>query len=194
MYVRFDTVIPGNGFDFFRCSYSAAGNYHLALHLTGTAGEPGRLAVKDANKSTLVLFGANTLQADTWHLFEIKFKKTNSSDLRLWLDGALILSTSGKDLDYGSTSARVEIRTQTGSISPTPPSPRCQVYCDSWYMRIDDESTATWIEFVGFETGDPTVEVELAGASTAVTTPAPPSSKETYVCKVIAASGADPDN
>jgi hypothetical protein len=53
--------------------------------------------------------------------------------------------------------------------------------------------TVTWIEFVGFETGG-TEEVARDGISTVNTTPAPASGKETYVCQVLAGTGADPDD
>lgn len=134
--IRFSTVIPGSPFDFLRISQEAAGQYHLALRLSGTAGEPGRLQLRDANKSAVFLTGANVLSADTWHLVELKFKQSNSTDYRVWVDGVLQGSGSSRDFDYGGTHARVEVRTQNNVTGPA--SPLCTVYSNSWYVRTDD--------------------------------------------------------
>lgn len=138
-YIRFSTIAPGTAFDFLRVSRDAAGEYHFALRQAGTAGEPGRLAARDANGSNIFLTGANVLSVDTWHLFEIKFKKSNSSHYRVWLDGLLISSGDSSDFDVGGTTARVEIRTQTNVTGPA--SPKCEVRVSSWYVRTDDGAT-----------------------------------------------------
>ena len=190
--LRFNTVQPGSDLDFLRISRDAAGEYHLALSFEG-GGTAGQFVLRNANKVPLFTSEAGVLSADTWYLFEIKFKKTNSSDVRLWLDGSLLHSATNKDLDFGGAEARVEIRTQQGGITPVPTSPRCTVRTAGWYVITDDESTSTVVEFVGFETGGPE-EVDRHGASTFDTSPAPPSAKETYICQVIADTGADPDD
>lgn len=138
-YIRFNRVDPGSSFDFLRISQEAAGQYHLALRLAGSASEPGRIQVRDSNKLGLIITNANTVYGDTWHLIELKFRKTNSSDVCIWIDGEQIYCGVNRDLDYGGPSARVEIRTQNNVSGPA--APLVTVYCNSWYVRTDDGAT-----------------------------------------------------
>lgn len=188
--IWFSTVAPGSAFDFFRYSIDAAGLYHLALRLFPT----GQIQVLEQDGTSAYLSPENLVVADRWYLFEMKFKKSSSSDFRFWMDGSLLESISSRDFDAGGTNARVEIRTQFGDITPAPINPKCVVYCAGWYVITDDESVSTVVDFVGFETGG-FEEVARFGASTIETSsPAPPSTKETYNCKVVADTGADPDD
>ncbi len=192
-YLQFSEVEPGSDLDFLRISKDAAGQFHFGLGFGG-GGSGGDVAfINQSDFASRATANFSMPLADTWYLIEAKFKQDSSSDLRIWLDKSLKFSTTSKDFDNGGTQSRVEIRTQTANVDPLQTSPRCIVTVGSWYVRLDNESTSELVDMVGFGTGG-LEEVKRSGDSTIETSPAPHSSKETYVCKVIAGSGADPSD
>lgn len=99
------------------------GNQELVIGLIegATSGQWDRMTLFDANSGQV---GGNiTLQEAMWHQITIKYSRSGSSPVKLWLDGVLKIDETGKDFfdSAGDVVMRLGFKdTVPGEVTPTP--------------------------------------------------------------------------
>ena len=87
-YIRFDSLSPASDVDFMRSTTSS-----IRLRLK----TDGNLAIIDANNVQAGVTVSTPFTVDTWHLVEIRWKKSASGDAEALVDGVKKVSVSGED-------------------------------------------------------------------------------------------------
>ena len=134
----YHTNISDNGLQDVDIIRAKAGGTDIAVRVTDnvTGGTNDTLTLVDANGAEIEDLGG-VLVADFWHRIILKYKRSNTSDVRVWLNGELIIDRNNFDADSGAGVQRVAFHMQP-NLDPSPGPPLYDTVGGGNYVLMDD--------------------------------------------------------